>query len=671
METHRPPDAREHGIQETQTPAERLLVCIGPNPAGSRLVRAGKRMAVSLKCDWIVLFVEPPAQRIAPADRDMLVQNLQLAQDLGAQTVTLSGRVVADEVLAYARAHNVTRIIAGKPTHPRWRDKLFGSFLDRLIRGSGDVDVHVITGDEDARRAAPRHTAGHPAALGEYVLAALAVALCTLVNFGAFRYLSLTDVAMVYLLGVGLVAARYSRGPSVLASFLSIALFDVFFVPPRFTFAVSDVRYLLTFAVMLGTALAISTLTLRIREQAVTARDRERRTATLYAMSRELAGARGLTEIMRVAALHLRDTFGAAVQFLLPDADGRVVIPAGSPQAFPLDETERGVAEWVFEHARPGGAGTAHPAGARAVYLPVPASGGLIGVVGLKASDPARLQEPLWRRQLETFAAQAGVALERAILAERAQHEQVEIEAERLRTSLLSSLSHDLRTPLGAITGAASSLLESPGSLTEEGRRDLLAMVLEEAQRMNTLIGNLLDMIRVESGALQVGKEWLPLEEPVGVALIRLGDRLKDHPVTVSLPPDLPLVPVDDVLLEQVFMNLLENAVKYTPPATPVDITARAVPDAVLVTVADRGPGIPAGEEGRVFEKFYRPTGVAATSGIGLGLAICRGIVTAHGGRIWAEHRPGGGAAFHFTLPLSGPPPEAPPAEPETAVGMQ
>ena len=660
---------REHGIRETWPAAERLLVCIGPNPAGSRLIRAGKRMAVSLKCDWIVLCVEPPAQRISPSDRDMLVQNLQLAQELGAQTVTLSGRSVADEVLAYARANNVTKIIAGKPTHPRWRDKVFGSFLDRLVRGSGDVDVYVITGEAEERRVSPREGRSRPALWSEYGLATLTVLVCTALNVAVFHWLTVTDVAMVYLLGVGLVAARYGRWPTIVASFLSIALFDFTFVPPRFTFAVSDVRYVLTFAVMLGIALAISTLTLRIREQAVTARERERRTAALYAMSRELAGTRGLTELVAVAARHLQDTFGAVAQFLLPDADGRVTIPVGAPSAFPVDEKERSVAQWAFEHGRPAGAATATLAGASGLYVPVPASGGVIGVVGLRAPDPARLAEPLRQRQLETFAAQAGLALERAILAERAQHEQVEIEAERLRTSLLSSLSHDLRTPLGVITGAASSLLEIPGALTEAGRRDLLTTVLEESQRMNTLIGNLLDMIRVESGALQVHKEWLPLEEPVGVALIRLGDRLKDHPVTVSLPPDLPLVPVDDVLLEQVFINLLENAAKYTAAGTPVDITARVTADSVVVTVADRGPGIPAGEEGRVFEKFYRPVGVAATSGIGLGLTICRGIITAHGGRIWAEHRPGGGAAFHFTLPSSGPPPDAPPAEAEVAAG--
>jgi two-component system sensor histidine kinase KdpD len=653
---------QEHGIRSTWPAGERLLVCIGPNPAGAHLVRAGKRMATGLKCDWIVLCVEPPAQRISPEDRAALVENLQLAQELGAQTATLSGRSVAEEVLAHARANNVTKIIVGKPTHPRWRDKVFGSLLDQLVRGSGDVDVYAITGEPEEGPVARRSAERQQVPLAEYAWASGVILLCTAINVLVFRYLSLTDVAMVYLLGVGLVASRYSRGPSIFASFLSIALYDFSFVPPRFTFAVSDVRYLLTFAVMLGIALVISTLTLRIREQAVTARERERRTAALYAMSRELAGTRGLTDLIAVATRHLRETFGADVQLLLPDAQGRVEIPVGAQPAFPFDEKERSVAQWVFEHGQAAGVGTSTLSGASARYVPLPASGGIIGVVGLRPSAGSAA-EPMQQRQLETFAAQAGLALERAILAERAQREQVEIEAERLRTSLLSSLSHDLRTPLGAISGAASSLLEDQGAMAEATRRDLLQTVLEEVQRMNRLIGNLLDMIRVESGSLQVQKEWQPLEESVGVALIRLEERLRGHPVTVTLPPDLPLVPLDAVLIEQVFVNLLENAAKYTPEGTPIEISAKPADGFVLVEVADRGPGLPAGEETRIFDKFHRVAQSATTGGIGLGLTICRGIVTAHGGRIWAEHRPGGGAVFRFTLPLAGPMPAAVPAE--------
>jgi two-component system sensor histidine kinase KdpD len=410
---------------------------------------------------------------------------------------------------------------------------------------------------------------------------------------------------------------------------------------------------------MLAAALVASHLTLRIRAQAQTARDRERRTGAVYAMSRELAAARTGTDLIAIATRHLTDTFGAEMHILMPDSAGR--LEGGS-----LDEKERSVAQWVLDHGQRAGAGTDTLPSASGLYVPLTASTGVIGVLGVRAADPTRFEDPTLLQLLETFAGQAALALERAQLADRAQKEEVEVEAERLRTSLLSSLSHDMRTPLGAITGAASSLLEeSPrATLKEPARRELLQSILDEANRMNRLIGNLLDMIRVESGALQVQKDWQPLEEPVGVALIQLGERLKGHPVRVTLPPDLPLVPMDGVLIEQVFINLLENAAKYTPAGTPIDISAAPTDGVVRVDVMDRGPGVPPGDEQRVFEKFYRVSNEVSATGVGLGLTICRGIVTAHGGRIWVENRPEGGAAFHFTLPLSGAQPPAVPAEP-------
>jgi len=655
----------EAGIHATWPAADRLLVCIGPNPDGARLVRAGKRMAAGLKCEWRVVYVERPGQAVSADERDALVANLQLAQSLGAQTAALAGQDAAEEILAYARDQNVTKIVVGKPTHPRWRDAIFGSLLDRLIRGSGDVDVYVITGDAEAP-ARRRAAAGQRSPLAEYAWAGLVLAVCTALSFGLIRIASVTDVAMVYLLGVGFVASRFGRGPSVAAAVGSIAFFDFFFVPPFYTFAVSDARYVLTFAVMLFIALVISALTFRLRAQAETARERERRTGALYAMTRDLAVTRGRSDVTAVASRHLAASFGAQVQILLPDEAGRVEIPVGVPPAFPLDEKERSVAQWVFERGRPAGAGTDTLPAALARYVPLAGSLGAVGVAGVRVADAKRFQDPGHEELLETFVGQAALALERVILAERAQQEQVEVQAERLRTALLSSLSHDMRTPLGAITGAASSLLAdggAGGALAEPARRDLLNSILTESQRMNRLIGNLLDMIRVETGALEVQRDWQPLEEVVGVALIRLDERLREHPVEVRLPPDLPLALLDGLLIEQVFVNLLENAVKYTPAGTPIEISASVRDGAIVVDVADRGPGFPPGEEGRIFEKFYRVSGAAGAGGVGLGLTICRGIVTAHGGRIWAENRAGGGAVFHFTLPLVGTPPSGMPVE--------
>ena len=655
---------REEGIRATWPAGERLLVCVGPNPDGARLVRAGKRMAAGLQCEWRVVYVERPGQAVSAAERDALVANLQLAESLGARTAALAGQNAADEILSYARDQNATKIVVGKPTHPRWRDLLFGSVLDQLVRGSGDVDVYVITGDAEAQPSR-QVSAARRSPLREYVWAASIMAACALLGAGVFRFLSVTDVAMVFLLGVGLVASRFGRGPSVVAALLGIALFDFFFVAPYFTLSVAEAQYLLTFVVMLSIALVISALTHRLRAQAETARERERRTAALYAMTRDLAATRGRAEVAAAAGRHLSGNFGAQVQILLPDAEGRVEIPVGTAPVFPMDEKEYGVAQWVFERGRPAGAGTDTLPAAQAVYVPLAGSLGVVGVAAVRVPDAKRFQDPGAQRLLETFAGQAALALERVGLAERAQREQVEVEAERLRTALLSSLSHDMRTPLGAITGAASSLLEDPNALAEPARRDLLKAILGESQRMNRLIGNLLDMIRVETGALEVQRDWQPLEEVVGVAMIRLDERLRSHPVEVRLPPDLPLALLDGLLVEQVFVNLLENAVKYTPAGTPIEISASVQGGAIVVDVADRGPGIPPGEELRLFDKFYRLPGSTGAGGVGLGLTICRGIVTAHGGRIWVENRSGGGAVFHFTLPLVGTPPSGAPLESE------
>lgn len=655
------------GIRETWPAGERLLVCVGPNPAAARLVRAARRMAAGLRADWVAVYVETPAhQGLSQADRDALAQNLRLAEQLGAQAVTLSGQSVSEEILEYARQHNVTKILVGKPTHPRWRDRLKGSLLDALIRGSGSIDVYVITGEPDEGRLRPpvRRTLG--AAGRDYLAAALVVVLATAVTLAARRYLQTVDVAMVYLLAVVVVASRYPQGPSVLASLLSIAAFDFCFVQPFYTFAVSDVRYLLTFGMMLAIALVMSRLTTRIRQQAEAARGREQRTAALYAMSRELAALPDEAALARAVERHLGNAFNAHSMVLLPAKDGRLAALAG-PAGAPPDEKELSVAQWALDHGTMAGLGTATLPGARALYVPLVSSGRAVGVIGIRPADPRRFQDPTQRQLLETFADLAAIAFERAALARRNQESQVAIEAERLRTSLLSSLSHDLRTPLAAIAGAASTLIHDGDTLSPPARRDLASAVLEEADRLGRLVRNLLNMVRMEAGMLQVQREWIPLEEVVGIALIRLDDRLRGHPVRTALPPDLPLLSIDGLLMEQVFVNLLENAAKYTPDGTPIEITASAAAGAVTVEVADRGPGIPPGQEELIFDKFHRLPDAGPEGGSGLGLTICRGIVQAHGGRIWVFNRPGGGAAFRFTIPTGGPPPAVHPAGSEAA----
>ncbi|MGH7310224.1 MAG: DUF4118 domain-containing protein [Candidatus Rokuibacteriota bacterium] len=651
---------REHAIRTVWPAADRLLVCVGPTPDAARLVRSAKRMAERLGAEWITAYVETPGHRRLPAEaRDRVIQTLRLAEQLGAETATLPGPTMSESILAFAHDRNVTKILVGKPRRPLWKRILIGSIVDALVQGSGDIDIYVITGEREAEGPVPVRSRPAETDWRGYGEAVAAVTLSTTLAWLMFPSFEVSNLIMVYLLGVVAVAMRRSRGPSLLASVLSVAAFDFFFVPPYMTFAVSDTEYLVTFLVMLLVAVVISSLTIRIRTQAEAAREREERTAALYAMSRELASTRGVDELLAIAVRHISTVFRSQVVLLRPDAGGRLV-PAPAAQ-YAMDANELGVSRWVFEHRQLAGLGTATLPGASALYLPLLASQGPVGVLGVRPANRHALDAPEQLHQLETFGNQTALAIERANLADEARDAQVRIESERLRNSLLSSVSHDLRTPLTTITGAISAILENGTRMDAPMRQELLESAREEAERLNRLVQNLLEMTRLESGALQLRKEWHPLEEVIGAALSRLGKRLGNRRVTTRVPPDLPLVAIDDVLIEQVLVNLLDNAIKYTPPGSPIAIIATATDRAVTVEIADRGPGLPPGQEDKVFEKFFRgqsPPG----RGAGLGLAICYGIVKAHDGRIWAQNLPEGGVAFLFTLPLAETPPASVPA---------
>jgi two-component system sensor histidine kinase KdpD len=647
---------RIKGVKEVWPAAERIMVCIGANPRSIRLIRAAKRMAAGLRADWIAVYIEAPTA-VRPSESDLrhLADHMRLAESLGGETVTLSGHKASEEILNYARSRNVTKIIIGKPTHPRWKDKIFGSLLDEVVRGSGDIDVYVITGDSG--QIEPRLVAkpvSEKTSMRDWLLSLGIVAACTGIAELMFPYVSLVDLAMVYLLGIMIVASRSGKGPSLLATLLSVGFFDFFFVPPYYTFAVSNVKYLVTFVVMFIVAFVIGKLTLRIREQANAARLRERRTAALYNLSRELVHERGIEHLIAIAIKYIGEVFSSKVVVLLPDEKGNLIVPVSGEETFALDQRELSVAQWTYDHGRQAGLGTDTLPGAKALYLSLVTSSRTVGVMGILPDPSVEMFDQEQIHILESFANQTAIAIERAILAEEAQNALLKAETETLRNTLLSSVSHDLRTPLAAITGAASTLLQPDITLDAHNKKELVMTIYEEAEHLNEIIRNVLDMTRLESGAIAVRKEWQSIEEIIGVVLNRFSEKLKDHPLSISLSPDLPLVPFDALLIEQVLMNLLDNAVKYTPREAPLDLSASLKGNSLLVELADRGPGIPEGEEKRIFEKFVR--GSATRGGIGLGLAICHTIISAHGGDIWAENRPGGGTVFRFTLPISGKP---------------
>jgi two-component system sensor histidine kinase KdpD len=646
---------RDEGIVQVWPARERILVAIGPAPQSANLVRAGYRMATRLGAPWCVAWVETPAaHRLPQIDRDRIQQHLTLAGQLGGETIVVAGERVGDALLQLARQQNVTRILVGKPTHSRWLERLRGSLVSALVRGSGPIDVIATSGEEGG---APERTRPErvrvPPRRRDYLGAVTAVLVSTAVCWITQGVFDIADWAMIYLVGVLYVASRYPRGPALLAAIASVATLDFFFVPPRFTFAVADFRYLVTFSVLFLTGILVSTLALRIRSQAEAARERERRTAVLYGLTRSFAFRRSVADIAESAAAHVQILFEVKTGVLLAQGE-TLVARAGGEHAFLRDERELTVARWVFDHGRPAGRSTDTLPGVLGLYLPLVGGSRTLGVLAVALGERGEPLTASQRQMLDVFVKQAALALERALLAEETEQARIAMETERLRGSLLASMSHDLRTPIAVVKGAATSLLDETAALPAGERRDLLETIRDEAERLHTIVRDLLDLSRIESGALVVGKEWCPLEDVVGSALVRLDATLSGRQVNVKLPEPLLLVPVDPVLMEQVLTNLLENAAKYTPPGTPLDIEAAVGEEGVTVEVADRGPGIPPDELERVFAKFHRLPGDERIPGSGLGLAICRAIVTAHGGRIWAENREGVGARFRLVIPLEG-----------------
>ena len=653
MESYR----RDTGVQNIWPATERILVCIGPNPRSIRLIRAARRMAAGLRAEWIAVHVEAPS-RIKPSQEDLklLAEHMRLAESLGAQTVTLTGHKASEEILNYARQRNVNRIVIGKPTHPRWKDKLLGSLLDEIVRGSGDIEIYVITGDsseEPVKPAARRHPLKIQAKEWYWCLGT--VALCTVLASLMLPFFDQTDIAMIYLLGIVITSMRTGRWPALAATLLSVAAFDFFFIPPFYTFAVDDVRHLVTFGVMFAVAYVITQLTLQIREQAEASRKRERSTAALYALSRQLARERKKGRIYDIAVKHISEVFQSQIVILVLNKQGELAVLTTGVGTFAVDQKELSVARWVFDNRHSAGLGTDTLPGAKALYLPMVASTGVVGVIGVFPGATEKEFDPEDIHFLESFVNQTAMAMERVMMAKEAHEEHLKAEAQNVRNTFLSSVSHDLRSPLAVVTGAASTLLEKEASLDRSARLELLNTIHEETDRLERIIRNVLNLTRLESGAITVHKEWQPLEEIIGVILNRFSDRIRERPVELKIPPDLPLIPFDTLLMEQVLSNLMENALRHTPTGTPIEIVVTPEKSAVTIEIADRGPGIPALEEEAIFSKFTRST--QTRMGTGIGLSICRVIVEAHGGRIWAENRPGGGAVFKFVIPIEGTPP--------------
>jgi len=642
-----------------------LLACVGPRAGSEHIVRSAARLAGQLGTEWHAIYVETPSlQRLPASQREQILRTLKLAADLGATTAVVSGNDIARAAVDYARSHNLSKMVLAR-AHPTWPWRT--PHIRRMAQYAPDIDLIEIgaapnTGTERER---PASEAEVSLALGKrrlsgYLWAAGASVATALAATPLLAYVDLANIAMLFLLVVVLVAVRFGRGPSVLATCVCVACFDFFFVPPRFTFAISDFQYLITFAVMLVVGLITGHLTAGLRFQARVASQREARSRALYEFARELSGALMTEQIFSTTERALRSAFRAHATLLLPDdQNGRLqmpVPPPGDPAASGhLSVLDIGIAQWAYDHAESAGLGTDTLPASRIFYLPLVAPMRTRGVLALEPEHRRWILIPEQRQQLDTFAALAAIALERVHYIEVAQNALVNMESERLRNSLLAALSHDLRTPLTSLVGLSESLAGSRPPLSS-AQQELAQALHDEALRMSTLVANLLDMARIQSGEVKFNLQWQALEEVVGSALRASALQLKGHVVRTALSPDLPLLRFDAVLIERVLCNLLENAAKYTPPGSQITVTAELRGALAQVMVYDDGPGLPAGREEAIFEKFTRGERESAKPGVGLGLAICRAIVEAHGGTIQAAPSPAGGAAFVLTLPLGTPP---------------
>jgi two-component system sensor histidine kinase KdpD len=658
-----------HAISGPWAAGERLLVCINEDASGAALVRYARRQAERLRARWGAIHVETSrALRLSEADRDRIADTLRLVERLGGEAVTVPGSDVADSVVDYALANNVTHIVIAKSTRPRWSELLHGSVAHSLIRRAGDISVHVIAASSGAP--VPAKTVRTEAARQQafawwpYVASTSYVAAALGAGHVLHRVLALNNMALVFLTAVLASAVTGGLAPSLYASVISVLAFNYFFLPPLYTFTISDPENIVALLVFAVVSVISSNLTARVRAQAVAARLRAKTTEDLYQFSRKLAGVVTMDDLLWATAYQIAAMLKVHVVLMLPEGgpreggrEGNLTVRAGYPPEDVIEDADLAAAVWAWENNRPTGKGADTLPGAKWLFLPMRTGRGVVGVVGIdtgggKGRTGGHLT-PDERRLLDALIDQAALAIERVTLAEDVDRSKLAAETERLRSALLTSISHDLRTPLASILGSATSLVSYGPMMDEDDRRDLASTIQEEAERLNRFIANLLDMTRLESGAIRPRTGAVDLSEVVGSALERVSRILAGHRVEVDLAAGLPMVDIDAVLIEQALFNLLDNAGKYAPAGSTITVRGRQDGALVRIKVLDEGGGIPPEDVERIFDKFYRVHAQdRQRAGTGLGLAICRGFVEAMGGTVTAgNRRDRSGAVFAMTLP--------------------
>jgi two-component system sensor histidine kinase KdpD len=653
---------RTHAIEGPWPAGDRVLVCVQGGPKATATVRHAKRLADQLRAPWTAIHVE--ATRATAPEQDSVVAALRLAERLGAEPVLIPGQDVADTVIDYARANNVTHLIVGKSDGPHWRQYLLGSITQRLINRAGGINIHVIEAPPERVEGAPPpvSTPRQPFDPWPYLLATLPVLLAIPFGMALHHVLNVTNVALVFLTAILIGAVLQGLGPSLLACFVAVLAYNFFFLPPLYTFTIDDPENVVALFFFLVVAIIASNLAARVRGQALSARLRARQTGDLYQFSRKLSVAVTLDDLLWATVHQIAMMLKVRVVLLLPE-NGSIAVRAGFPPEDLLDDADLAAAKWSWEKNHIAGRGSDTLPGGKWLFQPLRTGRGPLGVVGIIRDDPGPLLTPDQQRLLDALADQAALAIERVNLARDLHLARLEVETDRLRAALLTSISHDLRTPLASILGSATSLRSQDAILDTPTKESLLGTIIEESDRLNRFIGNLLDMTRLESGALKPRTGLNELSDVIGAALQRASKILASHRIAVDLQANLPMLALDMVLFEQVLFNLLDNAAKHAPSGSLITIQACQDGDTVTLRIMDEGEGIPAGDLDRIFEKFYRAGGASQRThaggadrrraGTGLGLAICRGFVEAMDGTISAANRPDRqGAMFVITLPV-------------------
>jgi two-component system, OmpR family, sensor histidine kinase KdpD len=650
-----------HAIPGPWAAGERILVCVSEDPRAAGLVRYAKRLADRLHAPFTALCVETRRSlQWTEEERDRVADTLRLAEALGGEAITVptGDRSIADDVISFAHANNVTQIIVGKSTRSRWFEILHGSVVHELVRRSGNISVHVIAGEQLARDPIPKKTIrpaedATPFDPWPYAATLLAVAVALGIGELIEPFLGIENVDLVFLTAVVGVAVRYGLWPSLLATVASSLCYNFFFLPPIYTFTITDPTNVGAFVFFTIVAIVVSHFAARGRSQTVAAHDRVRAVELLYAFSRKLAGVGTLDDVLWASAYQTALMLKVRVVLLLPE-DGSIVVKAGYPPEDILDDADVAAANWAWQNNRSAGRGSDTLPGAKRLFLPLRTGRGAIGIIGIDSDKPGPLLTPDQRRLLDALIDQSALAIERVGLVEDLERAKRTAEADRLRSALLTSISHDLKTPLAAVLGAAGTLRHLSGALGDGEKADLLATIVDEAERLNRFISNLLDMTKLESGAIVPNAAPHDIGEIVGSALRRASKILVHHHVELELAADLPMLDVDAVLFEQVLFNLLDNAAKYSPDGATIRIQSWRDRDSVCLQVLDEGDGIPPAELEHIFDKFYRvEKGDQVRAGTGLGLAISRGFVEAMHGTITAANRTDRtGAIFAIRLPI-------------------